>query len=112
MIPLILLWVLAGWSGVPVDFKVPPWQREPDPKLPPRPRPYWLTRIIGMVAGVIGGFAFLAVFGPQPEPWRVVAGPHPEPWATAVFAAATAAGAFIAARIVTDIYEQLSTRRG
>jgi len=62
--------------------------------------------MIGAVSGVIGGFVFSRAFGPQPEPW-LAAGPRPEPWAMAIFAVASAVGAFVVSRVVTDIYEQI-----
>jgi hypothetical protein len=108
VISLFVLWALTGWCGnepLILWFPLPP----PVPERPPRPN--WLVlRIIGMVFGVIGGFVFSRVFGPGPEPW-LAAGPQPEPWGIALFAAATAVGAFVAARFVTDIYGQLTNRR-
>jgi hypothetical protein len=68
MIPLLLLWALLGWGSVLI-LPPPPLDLEPLPR-GPRPRPYWLIlRIIGMVAGVIGGWVFSIVFRPHPEPW-------------------------------------------
>ncbi|MFL6228130.1 MAG: hypothetical protein ACJ741_05065 [Pyrinomonadaceae bacterium] len=100
LFPLIVLWALVGWCGNEPRRLVPT-----PPK--PEPGPDWLvSRVIGAVAGVIGGFAYLKVFGPHPEPW-LSAGPQPEPWLPAVFAAATTVGAFVAARIITGIYGQM-----
>ena len=109
-ISLLVLWTLTGWCGtVPLILQIVKLPPIPDPDPPPRPN--WLVlRIIGAVSGVIGGFVFSRVFGPSPEPW-LAAGPRPEPWAIALFAAATAVGAFVAARFVTDIYGQLTNRR-
>ena len=110
IISLLVLWALTGWCGtVPLILQIVKLPPIPDPDPPPRPN--WLVlRIIGAVSGVIGGFVFFRVFGPWPEPW-LAAGPRPEPWAIALFAAATAVGAFVAARFVTDIYGQLTNRR-
>jgi hypothetical protein len=104
LFPLIALWALVGWCGnEPLRLRIPIGPTPPDPE----PRPEWLvSRIIGVVAGVIGGYAYMRVFGPWPEPW-LSAGPHPEPWAPAVYAAATSVGAYVAARIATDIYGRM-----
>lgn len=109
-ISLFVLWALTGWCGtVPLRLRIPIPLPVPDPDPPPRPN--WLVpTIIGAVSGMIGGFVFSRAFGPSPEPW-LTAGPQPEPWAIAVFAAATAVGAFVAARFVTGLYAQLSNRQ-
>jgi hypothetical protein len=83
---LFALWAIVGWCGTPYPrwwWRVPP---------PPDPEPWWRSRLIGVVAGIIGGWAFTQVFGPRPEPWTVVP------------AAATAVGAFFASRLVGDLY--------
>lgn len=109
MTMLYVLWAVTGWCAtVPVRIKITKGPPIPDPDSGPKPN--WIVlRIIGVVSGVIGGFVFSRVFQPEPEPW-LTAGPHPEPWALAVFAAATAVGAFVVARLVTDLYEQFSNR--
>lgn len=92
--PLIALWVLVGWCGNeprPIPIIGPGPDPDPDPK------PYWITKFIGVVAGVLGGWGYTQVFGPQPEPWS-----HALP------AAATAVGAFVVARFVTDLFGKLS----
>jgi hypothetical protein len=107
---LFVLWAFVGWctTGVPVWWWQ--WRRwfeiVPPPDIPERPpRPNWLPhRIIGVVGGVVGGWLFTEVFGPQPEPW-VTAGPRPEPWLPVVFAAATTVGAFLGTSLLTDLYE-------
>jgi len=105
---LIWLWILVGWcgSGAPtIVIKGPLHGKDPEPP----PRPEWLvSRIIGVVTGVIGGWAFSIAFGPYPEPW-LKDQPRPEPW-IAVFAAATAVGAFVVSRFVTDIYGRIRQR--
>jgi len=97
MISLIGLWALAGWCGT-VPWR---WRRRRIPS-PPDPEPWrfsitaWIiSRVIGVVSGVIGGWGFTQVFGP-----------HPEPWTSALPAAASAIGAFVLAGVITDIYEQ------
>jgi hypothetical protein len=104
-IHLIALWVLVGWCGnEPRIILFPHGPTPPEPG----PEPNWLvSRLIGVVAGVIGGLAFRQVFGASPELGGLAAGPRPEPWAPAVYAAATAVGAYVVSRIVTDIYGRL-----
>ena len=84
---LFLLWAFAGWCGtLPIRW----WFRPiPDPD----PPPWWfVSRVIGVVFGIIGGWAYTKVFGPQPEPWT-----------SALPAAASAFGAFLVAGVATDI---------
>ena len=83
---LLALWALVGWCGTPYPRW---WWRIPPPQ--PDPEPWWRSRLVGVVAGVLGGWAFTQVFGPQPEPWNVLT------------AAATSVGAFVASRFVGDI---------
>jgi hypothetical protein len=95
-IPLIVLWILAGWCGSePRRIRI----RWPGPPVPdPDPEPWWLvSRIIGLAAGVLGGWGFTQAFGP-----------HPEPWSTALPAVASAAGAYLVSSFVTDVYGRLS----
>jgi hypothetical protein len=96
MIPLIALWALAGWCGSePRRIRI----RWPGPPIPdPDPEPWWLiSRVIGLAAGILGGWGYTQVFGPSPEPWS-----------QALPAAASALGAFVVARFVTDVYGKLS----
>lgn len=87
-IVLFAMWGAVGWCGTPY----PGWWRGPRPH--PDPEPWWLIgKIIGVVAGIVGGWAFTQLFGPSPEPWR-----------SALPAAASCIGAFVVARIVGDIY--------
>jgi hypothetical protein len=91
---IFVLWALVGWCGT-VPRPRPP--RPPDPD----PEPWWLvSRIIGVVTGIVGGWAYTQVFGPQLEPW-----------VSALPAAASALGAFVLARFATDIYGRLSGGR-
>lgn len=91
---LFVLWGLAGWCANEqrrISFRMREFE-------PPVPRPNWFaSRIIGVVTGIIGGWLYTQVFGPQPEPWS-----------SALPAAASALGAVIAARVVTDIYARFS----
>lgn len=105
---LFILWAVAGWciTGWPrLRLRWP--LRKPVPRRPsvpfPEPPPYpWLiTRIVGVVGGVIGGWVFTEVFVPQPNPW-ITAGPSSEPWMLVV-AAATTVGAFLGASLLTDL---------
>lgn len=89
--PLYFLWAIVGWCGTPWPYWWPfPWPR---PEPPPPPDPWWLPRFIGVVAGLVGGWAFTQVFEPNPSPWI-----------SALPAAASAVGAFAASRLVGDIY--------
>jgi hypothetical protein len=89
---LLVLWALVGWCGtVPRRW---PW---PPPPPDPGPGPWLVSRITGIIAGVIGGWAFTQVFGP-----------HPEPWVSALPAAASSLGAFVVARVATDIYARVA----
>jgi hypothetical protein len=103
---LFVFWAIEGWciTGVPRWWWW--WWRGPialdTPERPPHPN--WLVLgIIGVVGGIIGGWVFMEVFGPSPEPWGV-AGAFPQPWAMVVFAAATSVGAFLGASLLTDLY--------
>lgn len=98
MIPLFALWALAGWCGSePRRIKLPPGVGPP----PPDPEPWWLvSRIIGVLAGIIGGLAYTKVFGP-----------HPEPWSQALPAAVSSVGAFLLASFATDVYGKIAGPR-
>jgi hypothetical protein len=100
MISLMALWGLAGWCG-----SEPRRIRIPRPGLPvpdPGPEPWWLaSRIIGVATGILGGWGYVQVFGPRPEPWS-----------QALPAAATAFGAFMVARFATDVYGKLAGAKG
>lgn len=97
---LIVLWAFVGWCGT-----VPrPFPRIPEPIPKPEPGPCLVCGIVlGMVAGIIGGWAYSRVFLPQD--------PVPD-LRSGLYAATTAVGAFVAARVVTDIYGLISNRRG
>jgi hypothetical protein len=100
MFPLVALWALVGWCGSePRRIRIPPGVVGPPP---PDPEPWWLvSRIIGLAAGIVGGWAYTKVFGPQPEPWTL-----------ALPAAVSSLGAFAAARFVTDVYGKIAGARG
>jgi hypothetical protein len=81
--PIYLFWWGGGgWCGTPY----PGWWRGPHP---PDPGPWWMSKLIGVVVGVVGGWAFSRSFGPQPEPW---------------LPALSVLGAFVAARVVGDLF--------
>ncbi|MDQ2936108.1 MAG: hypothetical protein M3R67_01215 [Acidobacteriota bacterium] len=95
-VSLIVLWALVGWCGSEPRIIRFPWPGPPVPD--PDPEPWWLvSRIIGVAAGILGGWGFTQVFGPQPEPWRL-----------ALPAATSAVGAYVVARVVTDVYAKLT----
>ena len=92
---LIFFWGLVGWCGT-----------VPRPRFPPLPEPdpwpiYLVSRGIGVVSGILGGWVYTQVFLPQ----------DPIPSRSGLYVAATAVGAFVAARVVTDIYGQIANRR-
>ena len=97
---LFVLWAIVGWCGNEPLWWWLLWRRRwwwpiPPPP-PPEPDPWpiiLLPRIIGIVGGIVGGWVYTQVFGPQPEPWT-----------SAVPAAATGLGAFLGARLLVDIY--------
>jgi hypothetical protein len=79
---LFALWAIAGWCG-----NEPPWwwwwirrHLPPPPPPPPDGDPWWRSKLIGVVAGIIGGWVSTQVFGPsalmtpsqlaQPQPLR------------------------------------------
>jgi hypothetical protein len=100
---LLALWALVGWCGTPWPrwwrWPIPP-PPEPDPR-GPSPQPWLVSKIIGVVGGIAGGWVYAEVFGPLPDPWN----PGPEPWMRGLAVAATALGAFVGARLLSDIYE-------
>jgi hypothetical protein len=78
-------WAGGGWCGTPY----PGWWPFPGPRPdPPDPQPWWLSKGIGVVVGIAGGWAFTKSFGPSPEPW---------------LPAISVLGAFVASRVVGDI---------
>jgi hypothetical protein len=86
-LPLFALWAIIGDCGTPY----PGWW--PHPK--PEPDPWWRPRLIGVVAGIVGGWIFTQVF----------TDPQPHPWTSALPVAASAVGAFAASRLVGDLYQ-------
>lgn len=83
--PLIVMWGVGGWCGT----RWPGWWRGPRPPQPD-PEPWLTVQIIGIVAGVIGGWIVNQMIGPGPE--------------LAGRIAATTIGSVLASRLVTDIY--------
>jgi hypothetical protein len=97
---LIILWALVGWCGT---VPRPWWPPLPPPPDPPEPRPCLVCgKVLGAIAGIIGGWAYTQVFLPQ----------DPIPARSALYAASTAVGAFVVARVVTDVYGLISNKRG
>lgn len=92
IVTLILLWAIVGYCGT-----VPNPLTEPDPPLPLRPRPCLVcNRVVGVLAGIAGGWIFSQVFLPQ----------DPIPTRSALYAATTSVGAFVLARVASDIHSQ------
>lgn len=84
---LIALWAFSGWCGS-CGTLYPGWWRHPHP---PDPEPWWfVSRMVGVVFGIAGGFLYTQVFGPRPEPW------------------ASALGAFVLGCFAADIYGRFS----
>ena len=81
---LFALWAVGGWCGT----RWPGWWRGPRPPHPD-PEPWLVVQIIGVVAGLIGGWIISQMVGPGMTADRVTA---------------TTIGAVLASRLVTDIY--------
>lgn len=74
------LWGATGWCGTP-------WRRWPPPR--PEPDPWW-WRVIGVVGGLVGGWAYSSVWAQEGS-------------GLALYAAATSVGALIGSAILQDI---------
>jgi hypothetical protein len=96
---LIVLWAFVGWRCGNEPRPLPP---PPDPVFPPPPKPICRVcgRVLGALAGILGGWAFTQMFLPE-EPMTSRSG---------IYAAATAVGAFALAGVATDIYGLVSHR--
>lgn len=94
-ISLFVLWLLVGWEcGTVPRLPLPAPRPKPDP-----PPCRVCGRVLGAVAGVLGGWAYTQLFLPQ----------DPIP-SSGIYPAATAVGAFVAARFATDIYGLVADR--
>jgi hypothetical protein len=86
-LPILVGWLLVGWCGTV------PRPRPPFPPTPPDPDPWWrstlLTGLVGVVGGVIGGWAFDQLFSAD--------------LGSAAGVLLTFAGAFVGGRIANDI---------
>ena len=78
---LFALWAVGGWCGTPW----PGWWRGPHPH--PDPEPWLVVQIIGVVAGLVGGWIITQIAGPAGSSIT-----------------ASTLGAVLASRLVTDIY--------
>ena len=80
---LFAFWALVGWCGTP-------WRRWPPS--PPDPEPWrWMSMILGIVGGIIGGWLYLQV-------WPVIG------VMTGIDVAATAVGALVGSVTLNNIY--------
>ena len=86
------LWAVGGWCGT----RWPGWWRGPRPPHPD-PEPWLTVQIIGVVAGLIGGWIVGQMIGPG---------------MTADMVTATTIGAVLASRLVTDIYRSATGGSG
>ncbi len=88
---LVGLWILVGWCGTPWPrrWSWPPSGPVPDP---------WFLKVVNVVGGVIGGWAFNQIW---PAGDAV----------TGVAAAATALGAFVGSVILGDVYGLVTSRQ-
>lgn len=87
---LLVFWGLVGWCGTPPRPPWPPW--------PPIPLPRWLLgRVVGAVAGVVGGWLFN-------QAWPV----GEAQMATGLAVAASGVGALIGAIFITDLLGRVS----
>lgn len=86
--PLYAIWAVGGWCGTrSPGIVVHP--KHPDPE------PWWRAKLIGVVAGVVGGWVFTHMFSDPTQP---------VPWTLAVPVAASVIGAVVASRFVSDLY--------
>ena len=53
----LLGWAVVGWCGTPWPR---PWPWPPPPGPTPDP---WLSKVIGVIGGIAGGWAFSALYG-------------------------------------------------
>jgi uncharacterized membrane protein YeaQ/YmgE (transglycosylase-associated protein family) len=79
-----VFWALSGWCGTP-------WRRFPPPP-PPNPDPWLSLRVVGIIGGLVGGWAFGRIFQSDPMPGL-----------SAVHVAATCVGAFIGGRVLSEL---------
>jgi hypothetical protein len=90
-ITIIALWAFSGWYGGECGTLYPGWWHGPKP---PDPEPWWfVSRVMGVVFGLAGGFVYTQAFGPSPEPW------------------ASALGGFVLAAVAVDVYARFTRGR-
>jgi len=88
---LLIFWGTVGWCGTP-------WPRRWPPPPPPPPSPWWfVSRIIGIAGGVIGGWLFN-----QAWPVQEVGG------AIGLAVAASGVGALVGSIILEDVLGRVS----
>ena len=96
-IEMIALWALVGWCGTPPGPRPWPW---PDPDPDPNP---WISKVVGVVGGIAGGWAFNA---------SLVSGVVVVDGMVAITAAATAVGAYVGSVFLSDMYGLIRGKKG
>lgn len=95
---LFVLWAVVGWAAYTPNPDPP----DPPPEGPLPPMPCRVCGfVLGLVAGVIGGWAYTQMFPAQDLNLK-----------SGLYAATTALGAFVASRFATGIYRLAFNRRG
>lgn len=80
------MWALVGWCGTPP--RPWPWPWPPDP---------WISKVIGLVGGVAGGWAYTQTFGAGGE-------------IDALGVAAGSVGAWVGATVLSNVYGLIGGR--
>jgi hypothetical protein len=88
------LWALFGWCGTPYPWWR--WIRGPLPPPPPDPDPWWLSKLVGLGAGVGGGLLTNQVLGGDVATGGLLT---------------TLAGAFALGRVASEIVDAAMSRR-
>jgi hypothetical protein len=99
--PLIILWAVTGFAAVRLSYSYPNPDDPNPPKKWPWPGPSCLVcGGLGSLGGILGGWVYSQVFVPQDS----------VSLRSGVLAATTSIGAFMVARVVTDITGAIANR--